>query len=230
MSENLLDQIIGRFENPAEQKRIDCIVIYDYYIQCYKDCVGSRFPGQNPIDNSDKMMAIFFLICLNSVEPRRYGLFEIFENFKISTNWANELLKMGQSEVDYLSPNMPRFKINGRGWKERTNVNAGRWKELEDAPLSSFIYSSHLSDYAKMVDQGIKQIVDVLPEVCLRGLKASQVKDEWSMLKQSFAKFELILHSDHKKPRGCNIKANFGKFTLNNDKDRMHRIICSLSS
>ena len=85
-------------------------------------------------------MINFLFVCLYSVEDS-YGLFEMFQHFKIGCGWSHRIIDVvSQPDVERLFAMMPGYRLTGHTWEKKSRSSApgfGKVWTVDPSPISS---------------------------------------------------------------------------------------------
>lgn len=174
MNKNKIDELIEQWGNPQEAHRIYRLVLFDYYLTRCFELTDRKLENVKHYGISEKKaMFNFLFICLNSVEENSYGLFEIFDNFKLVCGWSRRLLVVSHTDIERLFVLIPEHLPNGNKWEKRPlNRRPKIWTALEEKSIADFIHDSSVGKYARMIDRGMDELLEKFPPYCLADLAA----------------------------------------------------------
>ena len=161
---NKIDEAISKWGMPNERIRVQGLVLFDYYLTRYNQVVRKNFSDIKHVGMGRKAMTNFFFICLNSVSEDSYGLFEICTRFGMVCGWQYRLVSATYVDAERLGNMMPSFQMLNGLWVERAEKHRHRiWSTLGNESTTELIGTSSLAKYAKMIDDGIEDIIEKLP-------------------------------------------------------------------
>jgi len=162
MNKNKIDELIEQWGNPQEAHRIYRLVLFDYYLTRCFELTDRKLENIKHYGISEKKAMINFLfICLNSVEENSYGLFEIFDRFKLVCGWSRRLLVVSHADIERLFVLIPEHLPNGNKWEKRPlNRRPKIWTALKEKGIADFIHDSSVGKYARMIDRGMEELLE----------------------------------------------------------------------
>ena len=161
---NRIDEAIEKFGLPKEEYRIRGLILFDYYLTKYRQIAAQRFTNIKQINIGRKAMTNFFLVCLSSVSETDYGLFEVFRRFGIICGWQQRLVSATYIDAERLGSMIPNHHTLNGCWVVRKGKYRHRiWEALGEQSISELIGTSSLAQYAKMIDDGIENIIAKMP-------------------------------------------------------------------
>ncbi len=184
MNKNTLDKAIESFNVPEEEYRVRGIVIFDYYLTKYSQVVTQRLADNNQFGIGRKAMTNFFFTCLNSVSEKSYGLFDIITRFNIVSGWQQRLVSASYVDAERLENMMPTFRTTNGYWTILKGNRHRIWRILGNQSVAELIGSSSLAEYAAMVDEAIKNVIEKLPTAIMvefktKGLSNPKLWIDW---------------------------------------------------
>ncbi len=217
---NKIDEIILKRDTTQENRRLYCLVLFDYYLDLYDKLVEQRFSNLKHHGINNKAMINFLFVCLHSVEDS-YGLFEMFRHFKIGCGWSHRIIDVSQPDVERLFAMMPGYRLTGHKWEKKSPQQRSRiWESLNGQPVADFIKDSSVSQYAVMIDRGINELISLMPDDCLADLTLRrQAQTDWIKWMDLTGRFNLTQNTANGiKSRNLNICQNFTIEELSADK------------
>lgn len=178
---NRIDEAIAKFGLPKEEYRIRGLILFDYYLTKYRQLVTQRFTDIKQINIGRKAMTNFFLVCLSSVSETDYGLFEVFRRFGIICGWQQRLVSATYIDAERLGSMIPNHHTLNGCWVVRKGKYRHRiWEALGEQSISELIGTSSLAQYAKMIDDGIENVIAKMPNNYLIEFKNNGIEQkEW---------------------------------------------------